>query len=68
MMWFMYALGALALSAAVLALYEWRKGRSIVTNDSPDPTRDRVRAAYTDAEKLRAESSIAQPPHGGSIF
>ncbi|NNK16051.1 MAG: hypothetical protein HKP51_04000 [Sulfitobacter sp.] len=68
MTWIMYALGALALGAAVLALYEWRKGRSIGMDDSPDPTRDPVRAAYTDAEKLRAESSIAQPPHGGGIF
>lgn len=68
MTWFMYALGALTIGAAVLAVYEWRKGRSIGMDDGPDPERDRDHAAYTDAEKLRAEISVAQPPHGGGIF
>ncbi len=68
MTWIMYSLGAITTIAVLLAIYERRKGRRMRHDTGPDPVRDRNRAAYTEAEKLRAEISVSNPPHGGGIF
>ena len=68
MTWIMYTLAAAFLAAAVLAVYEWRKGQRVQFDDTHDAHRDPERAAYTKSEAIRAEAQIAHPPHGGGIF
>ena len=64
----MYGLGALLLGGAALAIYERRKGLRLREDPGPDATRDPARAAYTEAERIRAETQTNNPPHGGGTF
>ena len=61
-------LGALAIGAVFLAVYERRKGKYIVIDDVADLHRDPARAAFSKAEAIRAEASSANPPQAGGFF
>lgn len=70
MKWMIYVIGGLAVGACVMALYEWRKSKSAVSDEPYDPALGNhhgtsERAAYTRAEQIRAEGQMLNPPGGG---
>lgn len=65
MSWMMYILGAMGVGAAILAVYERKKGIRMVQEPTEDLPHDRDIAAHTKAELIRAEAHAKQMPTSG---
>ena len=65
MEWFVYLIGGIALGAAILAIYERRKGRKMRHDAPPHDARLTDRGAHTKADQIRAEGAALQNPSSG---
>ncbi len=63
MEWMIYLLGGIALGAGVLAVYERRKNLRLTQDAVPqDMPQDRERTAYTESQRIAAQSNPTQMP------
>ena len=62
----MYLIGGIALGAAILAIYEKRKGRKMRYDATPHDAQLSERGAYTQSDRIRTEGVFLPGSNDGA--